>query len=383
MMKKVLIFALLCFIVCGVHADDSTYARKIVDTLTSAAYWGRGYTKNGMSKAADFLQRQFKTIGLRPLNGEEYTQSFAFPVNTFPGKMKVKLNGKRLYAGKDFIVSPDSKGTKAKGRLTATDSIHFFDTSKKIEVILANKLTWSVAHKESNQTTIIIDKNRVRRIPGKIKTDIQNELVSDFTAANVCGFVKGTEQPDSIIFITAHYDHLGGMGNNVFFPGANDNASGVSLLLTLANYYAAHPQKYSIGFICFAAEEAGLIGSRYFVENPLVSLDKIRFVVNLDLLGTGEKGITVVNATEYPEAFTALQNINNSQKLVPEIKSRGKAANSDHYWFSEAGVPAFFMYTMGGPTAYHDVFDVSHALPMNSINSMSELIKGFVGYLNK
>ena len=124
-MKKVLIFVFSYFIFCGVRADDSTYARKIVDTLTSAAYWGRGYTKNGMTRAADFLQRQFKTIGLQPLNGNEYTQSFAFPVNTFPGKMKVKLNGKRLCAGKDFIVSPDSKGNKTRGKLTATDSIHF------------------------------------------------------------------------------------------------------------------------------------------------------------------------------------------------------------------------------------------------------------------
>ncbi len=373
---------LLCSVVCGVRADDSTYARKIVDTLTSAAYWGRGYTKNGMNKAAGFLERQFTTIGLQPLSDKEYTQLFTFPVNTFPGKMKVKLNGKRLSTGRDFIVSPDSKGNKARGKLIAADSIHFFDTTHKIEVVLANKLTWSVAHKESNQTTIILDSKRFAKTPKKIKIEIQNKLVNDFTAANVYGFVKGTERPDSIIFITAHYDHLGGMGKNVFFPGANDNASGTSLLLTLAAYYATHPQKYSIGFICFAAEEAGLIGSRYFVENPAVPLEKIRFVVNLDLLGTGEKGITVVNATEYPEAFKALQNINDSQKLIPEIKSRGKAANSDHYWFSEAGVPAFFIYTMGGPTAYHDVFDVSQTLPMNNINSMSELIKGFVGYLN-
>jgi Zn-dependent M28 family amino/carboxypeptidase len=87
------------------------------------------------------------------------------------------------------------------------------------------------------------------------------------------------------------------MGEDTYFPGANDNASGISLLMNLAKYYAANPQEYSIGFICFAGEEAGLVGSHYFTENPLVSLKKVRFLLNTDLAGTGEEGITVVNVT--------------------------------------------------------------------------------------
>ena len=115
--------------------------------------------------------------------------------------------------------------------------------------------------------------------------------------------VKGTAQPDSFIFITAHYDHLGGMGKDTYFPGANDNASGDALLLSLAKYYVAHPAKYSIGFILFAGEEAGLVGSKYYTENPIVPLKNIRFLINTDLAGTGDEGITVVNATEFPNEF--------------------------------------------------------------------------------
>ena len=165
---------------------------------------------------------------------------------------------------------------------------------------------------------------------------------------------------------------------DVFFAAvANDNASGVSLLLGLAKYYAAHPQPYSIVFICFAGEEAGLIGSKYFTDNPLIPLRNIRFLLNLDLEGTGDEGITLVNATEFPDEFAAMNKVNDEGRYVAKINARGKAANSDHYWFSEKGVPAFFFYTLGGIKAYHDVFDKSATLPLNEYNDLVKLVIGF------
>jgi aminopeptidase YwaD len=184
-------------------------------------------------------------------------------------------------------------------------------------------------------------------------------------------------QPDSFIFITAHYDHLGGLGKDTYFPGANDNASGIALLLNLAHYYVSHPQRYSIGFICFAGEEAGLIGSKYFTDNPLAPLKKIRFLLNTDLAGTGQEGITVVNATEFPKEFTLLQQINKENNLLAAVNARGKAANSDHYFFTEKGVPAFFFYTLGGIKAYHDVFDKAATLPLNEHEDLFKLVVKF------
>jgi Zn-dependent M28 family amino/carboxypeptidase len=193
--------------------------------------------------------------------------------------------------------------------------------------------------------------------------------------------VKGTAKPDSLILITAHYDHLGGMGSDTYFPGANDNASGVSLLLNLARYYAKNPQRYSIGFILFAGEEAGLVGSKYFTENPLLPLKNIRFLLNTDLTGTGEDGITVVNATEFPKEFAALQAINKEQSLLNAVNARGKAANSDHYFFTEKGVPAFFFYTLGGIKAYHDIFDRPETLPLTEHEDLFKLVVSFTSYL--
>ena len=242
---------------------------------------------------------------------------------------------------------------------------------------MQDKLTWSVAPEAADYSLILVDKKALDKSPTTFKVNIDNKFINNFKAANVCGLVKGTVKPDSIIFITAHYDHLGGMGKDTYFPGANDNASGISLLLNLAQYYAKHPQKYSIGFMCFAGEEAGLIGSKYFTENPLVPLKNIRFLTNTDLAGTGEEGITVVNATEFPKEFGMMNAVNDENKYLVKINARGKAANSDHYFFTEKGVPAFFFYTLGGIKAYHDVFDKAPTLPLNEHEDLFKLIIKF------
>ncbi len=375
-MKKWLVaFGLFCSIKS--FAQDVSYARRIVDTLTSATFWGRGYTNDGMGKAANFLQQQFTLFGLQPLSQSGFLQKFQYPVNTFPGAMSVRINGNELTAGKDFIVSPDSRGVKGKGQLQQQDSTHFIDVKNRIIVSAEDKLTWSVAGEQTDYTLLQIDKNSLPANPSTIEVIIENKVVPHFAAANVCGMVKGTVHPDSVIVISAHYDHLGGMGAGTFFPGANDNASGTSLLLGLAQYYAKHPQPYSIAFLCFAGEEAGLLGSKYYTEHPLFPLDNIRFLLNLDLEGTGDEGVTVVNATEFTREYAYLNQVNDANHFLVKINARGKAANSDHYWFTEKGVPAFFMYTLGGIKAYHDVFDKAATLPLNEYEDLFKLIIGF------
>ena len=375
-MRRLLVLLLLaCSSVA--FSQNISFGKKIVDTLTSPYFWGRGYTNDGMKKAADFLSNEFKNYGLEPINSKNYFQSFSYPVNTFPGKMQVNINGKDLEPGKDFIVSPETKGVKGSGDLDQLDSIQFINRKEMVIIKMQDKLTWSVAPEAADYSLILVDKKALDKSPTTFKVNIDNKFINNFKAANVCGLVKGTVKPDSIIFITAHYDHLGGMGIDTYFPGANDNASGISLLLNLAQYYAKHPQKYSIGFICFAGEEAGLIGSKYFTENPLVPLKNIRFLINTDLAGTGEEGITVVNATEFPTEFGMMNAVNDENKYLVKINARGKAANSDHYFFTEKGVPSFFFYTLGGIKAYHDIFDKSETLPLNEHEDLFKLLIAF------
>lgn len=372
-----LLFSLNCF------AQDINYTTKTLEKLTSKNFWGRGYTKNGMAKAAEFIQSEFKSFGLEPMDGKNFKQQFTFPVNTFPGKMKLKIDQKKLIPGRDFIVQQASKGIKAKTSLTAKDSANFIDTEIKITLTLQDKLTWSVAQKVNDYTQVFIKKTAINTPPKNLDINIQNSFISNFSASNVCAVVKGTLKPDSVIVITAHYDHLGGMGKKTYFPGANDNASGVSFLLSLAKYYAKNPQPYTITFICFAGEEAGILGSKYFTQNPLIPLQNIRFLFNVDMVGTGETGATVVNATQYPKEFAALNKINDEGKLLVKINPRGKAANSDHYYFTEKGVPAFFLYTQGGISAYHDVDDKAKTLPFSVYENLFKLFVGFNNELMK
>ena len=179
---------------------------------------------------------------------------------------------------------------------------------------------------------------------------------------------------------TAHYDHLGGFGDSLYFAGANDNAAGVALMLSIAKWYQAHPPPFSVVFIAFAGEEVGggLMGSKYYTDHPAIKLKNISFLINLDLVGNGEEGITVVNATEFPSAFSLMQKINKSQNYLSNIYSRGKARNSDHYWFTENGVPSFFIYTMGKRKAYHDVLDISSTLALPEVNDLQLLITEFI-----
>ena len=372
------IFLLLnCFYCFTISAQDIGFGKSIVDTLTTPYFWGRGYTNDGMHKAADFISSAFQAYGVKPMKGRSFFQYFSYPVNIFPGSMELKINGKELVPGKDFIVSPGSRGLKKEGRLVKKDSADYINAADRLIIHLDKKLTWSVAKELSDFTMIDVDMRSIDGEPGNYDVNIENKFVKDFEAANICGIVKGTVKPDSVILITAHYDHLGGMGRDTYFPGANDNASGISLLMNLARYYAANPQPYSIGFICFAGEEAGLVGSEYFTRHPLIALRSIRFLVNTDLAGTGEEGITVVNATEFPKEFAMMNAVNDEFKLLSKINPRGKAANSDHFFFSEKGVPAFFFYTLGGIKAYHDVFDKAATLPLNEHEDLFKLIVYF------
>jgi len=374
---KLFLFLILLCSTKNLFAQDEAYARKIVDTLSSRHFWGRGYTKNGVHKAEKYLVKQFKNIGLAPMDGKSFLQPFSYSVNTYRGKMNVALNGQQLIPGQDFIISPESRGIKKTTPLQQKDSTRFIDVADKIMVIKERKLTWSVNPEAKDYTVIEVNENQFKSIPVSLAVNIKNKVIRDFQTANICGVVKGTIKPDSVIVYTAHYDHLGGMGSKTYFPGANDNASGVAQILSLAKYYAAHPQPYTMAFILFSGEEIGLFGSRYFTEHPVIPLKNIRFLVNLDLEGTGIEGITVVNGSIFPKQFNLLKQINNKENLLAKVNSRGKAANSDHYFFSKNNVPAFYIYTLGGIKAYHDIYDISATLPMDKYRDLFSLLIKF------
>jgi Zn-dependent M28 family amino/carboxypeptidase len=116
--------------------------------------------------------------------------------------------------------------------------------------------------------------------------------LTPFSARNVIGFIEGTDPKlkKEYIALTAHYDHVGvntqakesnGKIDSIF-NGARDNAIGVTAILNAARYFSQHPPKRSILFIAWTAEEMGLLGSKAFSDNPILSLDKIVYNLNID-----------------------------------------------------------------------------------------------------
>ncbi|MEI6020415.1 MAG: M20/M25/M40 family metallo-hydrolase [Bacteroidota bacterium] len=379
-MQRFTIFCLLFFFSSFLRSQDTVEARRIIKFLCSEKCYGRGYLNKGLGNAEKFILQEIKNNKAKPIFNRSYTQVFEQNVNTFPTNIRLMLNGETLVAGRDYIPNPGSSGISGQCVLQKIDSVHYLGSiaQKSVSIVFKKKLTFSVAHQVKPYCEIEIERKAFPLEPKSLDIKIENKLVSNFKSKNIACYIPGTSDSDSCIVFSAHYDHLGGIGQNCYFPGANDNASGVSMVLSLLKHYALNPAKYKCIFLFFAGEEAGLLGSKAFVESNAFDLKKIKFLLNLDLLGTGEEGIMVVNGAIHEKEFEMLNQINQQKQLIKQIKKRGKAANSDHYWFSEAGVPCFFIYTMGGITAYHDVYDLDTTLPLTAYNAVFRLLTKFV-----
>ncbi|MBI1837860.1 MAG: M20/M25/M40 family metallo-hydrolase [Flavobacteriia bacterium] len=298
--------------------------------------------------------------------------------------IETALNSEKLKKEISFIKqSPDynaialnfSKYSKDTLKLVAGLAAQLAEIMPVIEVT-NQKFTWSVAQNQLKYPFIQVQDSIFK---DKMSWDIHIEakFLENYTSRNVIACKKGKKGAKTIIF-SAHYDHLGQMGSETYFPGANDNASGTAMLLSMAKYFKENPNDYTIIFIAFAGEEAGLLGSHYFVEHPLIPLEKINFLINLDIMGSGEEGITVVNATKHEKEYEQLVKINEDLKLLTQVKKRGPAANSDHYWFAEKEVPAIFIYTQGPNKNYHDIFDKYEALSFQEYEDIKTLLVKFV-----
>lgn len=436
LLLKGLFSVLISLISIAAIAQDSAALRQHIDALCSRSFSGRGYVGKGMQKAARYIEQQFKDGGLQAFYGG-YLQPYSYPVNTFPSSMNVKVDGRTLQAGKDYLVHPSCSGTyadqlklrvidgmlfapKARAKpedldrewsrlnkklsrkkyayyLKDVDSIKAVMNWKNNKELLAHlpagvfllsrkqKPIWSVSQVAYPATLVELYDTTLLLKKQKIDIAVDNRFLEKFDAVNVIAYVPGTEYTDSFIVITAHYDHLGKMGNRTIFPGASDNASGTAMMLELAKHYASQPAKYTMVFVAFSGEEAGLLGSSYFVNNSLFPLSNIRFLLNIDIFGDATHGLSVVNGEAHRDEFQLLNALNQSGGedgfVFPEIKKGGPAANSDHYPFVERGVPAFFIFSMGGKGYYHDIWDKPENLSLKNIPQAANLIKRFIALL--
>lgn len=414
-------FSLFCifslFSIQGIYAQQS-YAKTILDSLCSPRYDGRGYVNQGDNRAAAFIVRELQKIGVQPFQKHTYSQPYFLNVNTFPSSVSVIMDNDTLEPGADYLVDASSGSANGNYELVEINSSNYVETyhenidlsaqerDKKIYAfnftditekdkknrlrgfaykamnyfpviwVETNKQMFSVGRQQLNFPLITIDSAAYH--PTKnVTLNIKNAYNPHYQTQNVIGLIPGKKKRKYIV-LSAHFDHLGRMGSETYFPGANDNASGVAMLLSLAKHYIQNQPEYSLAFCFFSGEEAGLEGSKYFVQHPWFKLKKVNFVLNVDIMGAAENGITVVNGTEHSEAFDQLVKINEQNNYLDLIKKRGPTANSDHYFFSQSGVPAFFIYSMGSVQNYHDIYDKSENTPLTKFDAVQSLIIDFI-----
>ncbi len=398
--------------------------KEILKKLCSKEFLGRGYVANGVNLAADYIASTFKKFGAQPAGeNNTYFHHFSLNVNTFPNKIEVASNKRDFKPGIHYLVKATSGSYVGDLKLKVFDpfkmiakdkkTIKLFEKARKdpikYEIGLVMDLTQTtnrdtlgmlneIATELSNHCPVVLRTNEkfmwsVGRsqtifpiiqiqdsVLGKTKklfVDVRNKPLLDFKTKNVVAKVAG-KRSDSCFVFTAHFDHLGAMGTDAYFPGANDNASGTTMILSIAKHFAENQPEFDTYFIAFSAEEAGLVGSKEFVDNPTFDIQKIKFLMNLDIMGSGDIGITAVNGTIYKEDFERLQKLNEDKKLLDVVKPRGKTQNSDHYFFQLKGIKTFFIYTMGKNKAYHDIFDKAENLDLGKFENLRTLFIDFI-----
>ena len=408
-MRK-LIIVLLALTAMQIEAQDLPHFKRIVKNLSSAKYQGRGYAKGGANKAGKYLKKEFTKAGV----DEVTLQPFTIDINTFCGKMEMRADGRKLQAGVDFSMREYSSGVRGEFPVYHVDTLNF-DGDKLLEELAkpenANCMvccdfwftykhrdvfsrlqnagllyTWAAPIKFFKAYgERVVDKPIIWVTPEAIKdvksvkVNIDNKFLKGYELFNVIAKVEGARH-DSCYVFTAHYDHIGNLGRKVYYPGANDNASGTAAIVTLAAYYAKNKPEYDMYFLAFSGEDANLRGSTWFVEHPIVPLQQIKYLFNIDMIGDNNPVLYCEVSDEGMRGFSLFEQINMEEKQFKSLHRGELAANSDHYPFATRRVPCIFLENEEGDAFqyYHTIFDTYQTVRFDSYEPIFRLVNDFV-----
>ena len=415
-MKHFLLLVLLSLAALQLPAQDLALYKQIVKELSSAKYQGRGYARGGANKAGKYLQKAFQKAG-----ADEVTlQPFTIDINTFCGKAQMWADGRRLRAGVDFSMREYSPGVHGEFPVYFVDTLNFDpdriyrDLAKpeNANCLVCCDFWFTYRHREvfSRLQTAgelpnagllftweapikffkaygekVVDKPIVWVTPEavegvkRVKLDVDNEFLEDYGLFNVIAKVEGARH-DSCYLFTAHYDHLGNLGRKVYYPGANDNASGTAAIVTLAAHYAENRPAFDLYFGAFSGEDANLRGSTFFTEHPVVPLERIKYLFNIDMIGDDNPVLYCEVSDAGMAQFPAFEAINAEQHLFERLNRGELAANSDHYPFAVRGVPCIFLENEEGSAFphYHTPADDMKTVRFESYEPVFRLITSFI-----
>lgn len=238
-------------------------------------------------------------------------------------------------------------------------------------------------------------KSSLKKLSKFDQVTFEYQLDYEFTSLsseNVLGYLEGSDLKDELLVITAHYDHEG-VKNGEIYNGADDDASGTSAVLEIAEAFAlakanGHGPRRSILFMAVTGEERGLLGSKYYTQNPVFPLENTVTNLNIDMVGRRGYGkedngnyVYVIGADKLS---TDLHNINenaNTLYLQLELDYTYNDENdknrfyyrSDHYNFAKRGIPIIF-YFNGTHIDYHKPTDTVEKIEFDLLAKRTQLV---------
>lgn len=260
---------------------------------------------------------------------------------------------------------------------------------------MADRLLILGGHKKSSNwlEKTISKKKKPKSVVAKASITINiDRKIEDLRSENVAGLIRGSEFPDEVIVVTAHYDHLGVKGDDVY-NGADDDGSGTVSLLEMAEAYslaksARNGPKRSILFLAVSGEEKGLFGSEYFADNPTIPLSNIVANLNIDMVGRVDMEHEEDSLYTYiigsDRLSTELHQINEKAnatyaKLALDYKYNDENDpnqfyyRSDHYNFAKNGIPVIFYFT-GVHEDYHKPTDTIDKIMFGKLSQIAKLV---------
>ncbi|GGF23122.1 M28 family peptidase [Flavobacterium limi] len=300
------------------------------------------------------------------------TQTVTLKDNSDPSKYIEKISEKNLKTMLYTIASDEMEGreTGSKGQKKA--GLYMIEQYKKNGIPFPKGATDYYQH-----------------IPASYLNARNDEKLPD--SENIWAFIEGSEKPNEILVISAHYDHVG-VQNGEVYNGADDDGSGTVALLEMAKAFAkakkdGNGPKRSILFLHVTGEEHGLHGSRYYSENPLYPLANTIADINIDMIGRRDAEHVKTNNYVYViganRLSTDLHNAVVSQndkyiKMDLDFKFNDpKDPNrfyerSDHYNFAKHGIPAVFFFN-GVHEDYHGKDDIAEKIEYDALTKRTKL----------
>ena len=215
---------------------------------------------------------------------------------------------------------------------------------------------------------------------------------NEFFGENVLAYIEGTEKPDELIIVTAHYDHIGAEGD-VVFNGADDDGSGTVALMELAQAFKMASEqgngpKRSILFMPVSGEEKGLLGSEYYSKNPVFPLEQTVANLNVDMIGRLDEAhegnpnfVYLIGSDKLSSDLHQISENANETYTKLELDYTFNDENdpnrfyyrSDHYNFAKNGIPVIF-YFCGVHEDYHKETDTVDKIDFNKMETITKLI---------